>query len=40
MDDVLLPGGQIAHGARNGQALKGCDLTAARDRRYGGPDWR
>ena len=40
MDDVLLPGSQIAHGARNGQALKGCDLTAARDRRYRGPDWR
>ena len=27
MDDVLLPGSQIAHSARNGQALKRCHLT-------------
>ena len=27
MDDVLLPGSQIAHGALNGQALRRCHLT-------------
>ena len=31
MDDVLLPGSQIAHSARNGQALKRCHLLHSRD---------